>query len=1664
MTRTNDLTTLDTDTNATTLPIAAMHRHTRSGSGRFLPTFRANAEPPGDSRIRSAPSETHHTGKGLLPSARPPKSPEKQVRPPARLQKRPTPVSSRAATPSRPSASSSSVNRQRSRSCLLNPEGIPIPPRDQSADNWPKQAGPWSPRTERSRDDQIGRAAPSPASFTGSSTASSDSSIRRRPITACDSIQALSSAGSCLSHHFGTRPASSLALQHTAISAPSQDEPVPVHRAELNRSSPPSQPHKRVSARLSNFKRSLSGFASAKSPGKKDSLQQLEQKWHARELDFARSLDSAIDIATSGPCLLEASLQLDQSTDDSADVKEAHSPRLDGQLQLPTTSEPVIRPNCVSFHSSTGNALGLYVHAKRAGEHRSICRKAISFETLVPATSRSSRLGPARDLPAEHGAAEEMAPSADQRPQSPGGSNRSRFGLSSLFMVNLPPEAATGHLVPTFVRAPSSRAGPRSPKMTHNGSRSSLNALPSTSSQSSFLDEGSPINAPLRSFYSHSRSLSTAGRDTSPRHESAPMSTSQTAPVRPLPHHSSSSDLSEERTRELRRQPMSPRIESPPSRQRSLSFKSANQSTSSFTALEDSNGNEGRPANDRRMSLNSMLKSDHIEATASNSRPSIATDSTVTGKASQAKTIRAKVKQDALSSLLREAHLAVDAGGRKGSSQKQRSLPSSASGSQIMSPDILSPVSANGRHGYADSFLTEKLFEDSSAYSLTVEIWQPSVAGSGKERGGLLSFKTPLLRDVPAVRRKKRESAHLSESEIRMSNGGIAGSPTGDTLHQYAPRPSRFMFDNGSWAPSQLAIRDSKLLLFGEDRVMLHYIDLASLTHSNVRTLDPTALQRPYALSIRKESVDNAHGFSAIASSVQGRAAPGTFRSSGSHPNSLSEIGRSPSSTAPAITVYVSFASPVALQITLAMLRCHARPEIYPFLPRLDSLQDAPSESPAATTDAQDSEIDRVRLWRRLDICVVEAKDLGDALQGPKARPFAPVGALKRAEARPSSQLSDHSSDRELSQGGPQSATSGRFNDIAPPRQSQDFRESHQAELEAFAATLSVHCELVLDGDILARTTVKKGTEAPFWREVYRIDDLGLLQQPLTVNIVQTAKTGKAHIMGSVTIPAFDLRTSKEERWYPIVTDDGKRMFQSGELSVSTRLTELVVLPAEEYDELRAFLLAPQNTSLLYDIANASDQLDAMAASLLRISLANDLCLTRLMQMADREIDGREETSSILFRGNTLFTKMLEMYMRLIGQDLLETSLGPLVRRICRDDIDIEIDPARLRKDKAVQEGVKSLHSWAVKLWTSIYDSRQTCPSDLRGIFHYIQGVVNIRYDKSKRSMRFTCISAFVFLRFFVPAILNPRLFGLVYTTPGLKAQRTLTLLAKTLQGLANMSQFGQKEPWMSVMNPFLDSSAWTYSDYITNIAGLAPDYQPEWTSKECQLYRTPRDLQARLSGLAAESIPSLPHLIDPPKEFAYIANCIGPLRDARGKAEERSATFQRFTQICADLTLKSRARSRRIARSSRRFEFLEQASISALLSHASDSSMARGSPPTAPPRRASLRESPAGELHVLLGEPPRGPGASRSLITAPRRSRRSTHSDRTRLSEDEGQPGQPVSVPVEPLAWRSEFASFSFGRTSVEGDRAIMSPVDSNPQHNSPRTVASGFVHGATH
>jgi hypothetical protein len=104
-----------------------------------------------------------------------------------------------------------------------------------------------------------------------------------------------------------------------------------------------------------------------------------------------------------------------------------------------------------------------------------------------------------------------------------------------------------------------------------------------------------------------------------------------------------------------------------------------------------------------------------------------------------------------------------------------------------------------------------------------------------------------------------------------------------------------------------------------------------------------------------------------------------------------------------------------------------------------------------------------------------------------------------------------------------------------------------------------------------------------------------------------------------------------------------------------------------------------------------------------------------------------------------------------------------------------------------------------------------------------------------------------------------------------MRARRTFTLIAKSLQGLANMSSFGTKEAWMEPMNAFLTSHRQEFKKYLDDICSISTTSSA--AAPIPPSYSTPIAILHRLPPTFKEGFPSLPYLIDHSRNFAMLVN-----------------------------------------------------------------------------------------------------------------------------------------------------------------------------------------------
>ncbi|KAL8673619.1 MAG: hypothetical protein Q9168_001974 [Polycauliona sp. 1 TL-2023] len=414
----------------------------------------------------------------------------------------------------------------------------------------------------------------------------------------------------------------------------------------------------------------------------------------------------------------------------------------------------------------------------------------------------------------------------------------------------------------------------------------------------------------------------------------------------------------------------------------------------------------------------------------------------------------------------------------------------------------------------------------------------------------------------------------------------------------------------------------------------------------------------------------------------------------------------------------------------------------------------------------------------------------------------------------------------------------------------------------------------------------------------------------------------------------------KTEKWWPIINDAGDIL---GETLMELRIEESAVLMGKDYQPLSELLHAFSN-SLTVQIASAfpPDVVRKLAEILLNIFQVSAQASEWLLSLVEDEIDNvhKETTHSRyrygrriasndsfesgierelivrefgksavveanqLFRGNTLLTKALDCHMKRLGHDYLEETLGEKIRNIDENNPNYEVDPNRVQDPDDLQANWQDLSRLIESVWSSIYVSALRCPPELRTIFRHIAACAEDRYGDFLRTITYSSVSGFLFLRFFCPALLNPHLFGLLKDHPRPQAQRTLTLISKTINTLANLGTFGSKEPWMEPMNGFLNTHRQELKTFVDTICAISPGHG---TSPIPPSYATPITILGRLPGTSREGFPSLPYLIDQAKECSALVDLWLDRSHDADDYENMSDELQSFNDMCEFLKDKAK-------------------------------------------------------------------------------------------------------------------------------------------------------------
>ncbi|XP_005986917.1 ras GTPase-activating protein 4 [Latimeria chalumnae] len=393
-------------------------------------------------------------------------------------------------------------------------------------------------------------------------------------------------------------------------------------------------------------------------------------------------------------------------------------------------------------------------------------------------------------------------------------------------------------------------------------------------------------------------------------------------------------------------------------------------------------------------------------------------------------------------------------------------------------------------------------------------------------------------------------------------------------------------------------------------------------------------------------------------------------------------------------------------------------------------------------------------------------------------------------------------------------------------------------------------------------SSVIKKSCYPRWNETFEfeLNDSGS-ENRLNVEVWDWDLVGKNDFLGKVVFNINNLQAvRKEEGWFRLGPDKGKPSEDEGTLGsvrLHLRLRDETILPSSYYQPLVQMLCQAIrsnrknekcNLLTLIDETTTAECRQEVATNLVKLFLGQGLAKELLDVLFKLELEKTSEPNT-LFRSNSLASKSMESFLKLVGMQYLHNVLGPIVNRVFEERKYVELDPSKVESKEVgcaglhriqteaevIQQSTHHLQSYLTQLLNLIVKSVKQCPAVIRATFKKLYRRVEERFPENEyRNVKFIAVTSFLCLRFFSPAIMSPKLFHLREKYADAWTSRTLLLLAKAVQSVGNLDVLAGrvKEKWMMPLQPTIHQGASQMKEFITRLIDIEEKEELEFQKR----------------------------------------------------------------------------------------------------------------------------------------------------------------------------------------------------------------------------------------
>lgn len=324
----------------------------------------------------------------------------------------------------------------------------------------------------------------------------------------------------------------------------------------------------------------------------------------------------------------------------------------------------------------------------------------------------------------------------------------------------------------------------------------------------------------------------------------------------------------------------------------------------------------------------------------------------------------------------------------------------------------------------------------------------------------------------------------------------------------------------------------------------------------------------------------------------------------------------------------------------------------------------------------------------------------------------------------------------------------------------------------------------------------------------------------LKVHVYSRKFLAKDTHLGTIIIPLNTLsHEGVTKQWYRLPEVDGiqgsimlKLQYSASDRGRMNLLQELV--SDKHYEKLSYALsqLSTRSFVTMFDHNNlipSTTEIDSLLKFIVSSETTSVNRNTVLKLLVNSEVKASASSVGTLFRRNSLCSKILTSFLNYYGDRYLHGRLQSFVQTLNEEDLDLEVDPHRVNPDTQkvdTKKNMKLILKKTEQLIKEILEAPNEVPYEIRESNAILAQAVSQVFAKENKNntVVHTAVGGAMFLRFICPALTSPHLYGLLNGAPKRRAHRTLMIVTKILQNLANGVEFGKKEDFMTKANKLI--------------------------------------------------------------------------------------------------------------------------------------------------------------------------------------------------------------------------------------------------------------------